>query len=215
MDLLKLDSIFNILLVIHVVSGACCLLIGLGALMAKKGNRRHILSGRIFFYSMNSVAITALMMSLIRTNHFLLMVGLFSFYLNVMGYRSVKNKSLKPSIIDWATILIGMTNSIAMAISGNLVLMIFSGIGIFLVLGDIKTVILVLKKKKLPKLHWLASHIGRMVGAYIATFTAFLVVNLNIGNIGWVLWILPSLVGSILIFYYISKFTKPTQKVKA
>jgi hypothetical protein len=45
---------------------------------------------------------------------------------------------------------------------------------------------------------WLIKHIGMISGAYIATLTAFLVTNINF-NPGWVVWLTPTLVGSILI----------------
>ena len=214
MDLKSYELLFTIVLIIHIVSGSICLIMGLGAIVSKKGKRRHILSGRIFYYSMNTVSGSAVVMSLIKSNEFLLMIGVFSFYLNFMGYRSVKNKSLKPSVADWVVVGLGLTNGVAMILSGNIVLMFFSGLSIFLILGDLKTFVLVLRGKELLKTEWLVHHIGRMIGAYIATSTAFLVVNINNVQPAWLFWILPTVLGAPLIAYYTKKFAAPKKKVR-
>jgi hypothetical protein len=44
-----------------------------------------------------------------------------------------------------------------------------------------------------------------MMGALIASYTAFLVVNVQIKQ-QWVFWLLPTLTGSFLIAYFIRKF---------
>ena len=45
---------------------------------------------------------------------------------------------------------------------------------------------------------WLLKHIGMMGGAYISTVTAFLVNNVHIQQ-QWLVWVAPTLVGSVLI----------------
>jgi hypothetical protein len=53
---------------------------------------------------------------------------------------------------------------------------------------------------------WLVSHIGRMIGALIASITAFLVAGLNIGTI--TVWILPTILGIPYIIYWSRKVKK-------
>jgi hypothetical protein len=52
---------------------------------------------------------------------------------------------------------------------------------------------------------WMPNHITRMMGAMIASYTAFLVVNVKMQP-AWILWLLPTLIGSGLITYYLRKF---------
>jgi hypothetical protein len=60
---------------------------------------------------------------------------------------------------------------------------------------------------------WLPNHITRMMGAMIASYTAFLVVNVKMQP-AWVLWLLPTLIGSGLITYYLRKFA-PKKSAKS
>ncbi|MAC96297.1 MAG: hypothetical protein CMC96_12455 [Flavobacteriales bacterium] len=56
-----------------------------------------------------------------------------------------------------------------------------------------------MKRKKFVKNAWLFDHIGRMSGSFIATSTAFIVVNFSMTP-AWVLWLLPTAIGTPLIF---------------
>jgi cytochrome c-type biogenesis protein CcmH/NrfF len=60
---------------------------------------------------------------------------------------------------------------------------------------------------------WMPNHITRMMGAMIASYTAFLVVNIKMKP-DWVLWVLPTLVGSVLISYFLKKFV-PRKSAKS
>lgn len=46
-------------------------------------------------------------------------------------------------------------------------------------------------KRPADKQHWFFTHGSRMGGAFAATVTAFIVVNMQIGSLTWMLWILP------------------------
>jgi hypothetical protein len=49
---------------------------------------------------------------------------------------------------------------------------------------------------------WLIRHIGMISGAFIATFTAFLLTNVRIDPM-WIVWLAPTVVGTIFITYSI------------
>ena len=55
-----------------------------------------------------------------------------------------------------------------------------------------------MKGKKFVKNAWLYDHISRMGGSFIATSTAFLLVNIQIEPV-WVMWLLPTIVGTPMI----------------
>ena len=66
----------------------------------------------MFFWLITVVAVTAVLMSLIRSGLFLLLVALFSFYLAFTGYRVLSRKTPQqcPSKADWtaaSTMLLG------------------------------------------------------------------------------------------------------------
>jgi hypothetical protein len=45
-----------------------------------------------------------------------------------------------------------------------------------------------------------------MSGSYIAATTAFLVVNIQLPQYNWTLWLLPTVIGSILISRSVRKY---------
>jgi uncharacterized membrane protein len=198
----------TIVLVLHIVSGFLALGAGLMAILSKKGQRVHRLTGRMFFYLMLSVAFTALVLSVIKLNLFLLLIAGFAFYQNVSGYRSVKNKSLRPAWIDWAITVTGLVTGICMVLTLNIVLLVFGGISLFLVGLDLFTYKTVLSGRTVPRLAWLSRHIGMMMGAYIATVTAFVVENVQNAEPAWLPWLAPTMIGVPLMRYWDWKFTK-------
>ena len=102
-----------VLLVIHILSGASALVSAAVALYSAKGKRTHTLSGRIYFWSMVAIFLTAIPMSIASSNVFLFLIAIFSFYLAFAGMRFAKNLNGVPTRSDWLAVLS----------------MIFSGIG--------------------------------------------------------------------------------------
>jgi hypothetical protein len=56
------------------------------------------------------------------------------------------------------------------------------------------------------KMHWWFTHIGSMGGSYVAAVTAFVVVNIQLPQYGWVLWVLPTAIGTAIIAQTIRKY---------
>lgn len=202
----------SITLALHILSGFLALGLGLLALLAPKGQRIHRLSGRTFFYLMLAVAATAVAISTVKLNLFLLLIAGFAFYQNVQGYRSVKNKSLRPSWLDWSVTAVGLITAICMIVTLNLVLLIFGGIAIYLVTLDLITYSVVLRGKQVSKLAWLSRHIGMMMGAYIATVTAFVVVNVQHFEPAWLPWLLPTIAGVPLMRWWDYRYTRKSNR---
>jgi len=207
----RMQFFFKTLLVLHIFTGFLALLFGFIAMIVKKGGKVHRLVGKIFFFSMLGVTASALLISLIKKNQFLLFIAIFSFYQNYMGYRALKEKSLEPLPIDWLVLIVGSVNALFMLCSFNIVLMVFGTINLLLVSGNFRVNILLGRKKALPPLTWLKRHIGMMIGAYIATVTAFIVVNdkwfVSPLVPSWLPWLLPTIVLGPLIVYFTKKFT--------
>jgi uncharacterized membrane protein len=203
----------TIMLILHIAAGFLALGTGLAALIARKGGGRHRLSGRFFYYLMLTVAFSAVIISMMKFNLFLLLIAGFAFYQTMQGYRSVKNKSLKPAAIDWLATIVGLVTGIIMILTFNTVLLVFGGISMFLVFSDLRAYNAALRGKELPKLAWLARHIGMMMGAYIATVTAFVVVNIQHVKPEWLPWLAPTAIGVPLMQYWTWKYTRKTDVV--
>ena len=202
-------STYQGLLLLHIAAGFTALLAGAVSMLAKKGRRWHSRAGRSFFYCMQLVVITSLLMCLLKWNSFLLHIGLFTLYMNVAGYRSVKKKSLRPDWQDWLVLLIAAANSLLMLASMQAVLMVFGGLCAVLVSKDLQMYYWLARGKNLPGKLWLVRHLSMMLATYIATFTAFLVVNIQLPNYGWIVWLAPSAVIAPLINYWVRRIEQP------
>lgn len=197
---------YKIFLGIHILSGFTALLAGFIAIIAKKGKNVHQKAGLTFFIGMIMVCISATVISVMKHNQFLLHIGIFSFFLVYSGFRSVQNKSLLPSLMDWIVVLIAIINCGIMLTSSKIVLIVFGAIGSFLALRDAKLMYDVKNNKAIQKNVWMIRHLGMMLGGYIATFTAFLVVNVSLERLPWLPWLLPTIIGTPLIAYWTRKY---------
>ena len=100
-----MENLFNLFLFPHIVSGFLALVVAPVAMAVKKGGPQHRLWGKIFFYSMCVVGASAMGMSIIKSNIFLAMVGVFSFYLVASGYRALYRRHVNSfkevAMVDW------------------------------------------------------------------------------------------------------------------
>jgi len=211
-------EIFKTLLYTHIAGGLIGLLTGLFIMIAKKGDKRHQKMGRVYFWSMLISAIVAIPMSYLHPNWFLFMISIFTIYMLTTGVRSLKIKKEKDvKKIDWilstTMLLFGLgfiilgTKLILSQNNFGIVLIVFGTIGISFVYKDWKN----FTGRSTIKNFSLTTHIGRMAGAYIASLTAFIVVNNHDFIPGIVAWLLPTLIITPLIF----KWTRKYQRVKS
>ena len=95
------------------------------------------------------------------------------------------------------------TVGIIQKINNSILYVFFGSFGVLLTIKDFQT----FKRITQNRNAWIKSHIGRMVGALIASVTAFLVAGLNIGTV--LVWILPTILGVPYIIYWSRKFKSP------
>jgi uncharacterized membrane protein len=213
---MNIENFLSMMLLFHIAGGTVALLSGLVAMFALKGGSMHRTAGKIYFWGMTAVFVGAVVVALGHKNHFLLMVGFFSYYMTVRGYRILSLKGLhqgqKASPIDWLIISVsgifvltllswgvwGMLHGEEMAI----VAFLFGGIGLSFLTGDIRK----FTSPPAEKMHWWYGHISSMGGSYISAVTAFAVVNIQLPQFQWVLWILPAIIGGIIIGRTIRKY---------
>lgn len=200
----------QILLYIHITAGTIALVIGALAAFSRKGGNLHIQAGRVFVVSMAVTALSAIVLSTIRPNPFLLGIGFFTGYLVFSGWIWARRIKI-PVRMRYARILAypGILAALYMLWQSwsngkvNTVLVVF---GLILLLMAIPDAI----RRKNPDSP-IRLHAGRIGGAYIAAFTAFLVVNLDWGL--WV-WLGPTAVGSPLIALAIRRFVNKNEQRK-
>ena len=212
-------DLFKIILHIHIIAGTIGLLSGTIVIIKKKGDKIHKKIGNFFIISMITTGLSAFVISYLHSNLFLFIVGVFTIYLTTTGYRMISLKKIhegqKPEIIDYILTILMLIASLSFLyigikniFSGNnfgIVLCLFGTISLSLCLLDIKN----FQGKTTDQFAWLKNHIGRMIGAYIAAFTAFFVVNNTfLPNVA--AWTLPTIIGLFIIFRSINKIgTKP------
>jgi hypothetical protein len=212
------EKIISAFLIIHIIGGATSLLSGLFAMLTQKGGMPHRLAGKIYFGGMTAVFIGAVVVAVAHRNDFLLMVGFFSYYMTVRGYRILSLKKLdrgqKFAPLDWIIISVSAIFIFTLITWGvwawmqgsgmGIVGLVFGLIGLTFLVNDIKSYV----NPPTEKMHWWYTHISSMGGSYIAATTAFIVVNIQLPHYQWVLWIIPSIIGGTLIGKTIRKYKK-------
>ena len=211
---MEIEKIAQILIYgIHAPLGGVALVAGGVALIAEKGKKVHKKSGVLFYYSMLISAIAAFIIA-VMPNHispFLFSVGIFSSYFLLGGYRSLRFKNpndtnLKIDKIIASVMLVTGVIMIAYPIvlnkEINIVLLVFGLAGIGFGFRDLH----LFRDKKKLKAKWLKLHIGKMTGGYIASVSAFFVVNQILPNL-WN-WFVPGIIGSGYITYWMVKLNK-------
>ncbi len=213
-----MDDLFHIVRSIHILNGAVALVIAPLAMMTVKGGLWHRRWGKIYFWAMFGVAVTAVVMCFLRSGLFLFLVAIFSFYLALTGYRVLKRKKPedRPGILDWCATVAMLVAGIFLIASGALeadlgsnrwVRIVFGAIGLLLSGSDIRRFF----KPSMNKRAWWFEHMTRFLAAYIATVTAFSVVNFKFLPY-LARWLWPTVIGvaGILIWraYYKKQFAR-------
>ncbi len=209
-----MENLIKTLIYIHAFFGGLGLIAGIISILVRKGGKVHKLWGKIFSVSM----ITSSLLSLIvasfpgHENMFLFLIGVFTIYMVLAGNRAL---TLKASIKSKAN---AVDKSISYTMCGIAFLMLilgiicfvkdnnlwklyffFGSIGLFMTSRDFKA----FKNFTTNNKVYIINHIGRMVGAFITSITAFIVAGLSISNL--VVWLAPTLIGIPYIIFWVRK----------
>lgn len=198
-----MGNTFRAVLAIHIIFGGLALLVAPGAMITRKGGTWHRRWGTVYFWSMATVAASAVALSLLRPGLFLLLVAVFSFYLALTGYRVLYRKTPREraNFLDWGAAMVMLAGGVALVGYGVLLLrtssfgmvaVVFGGIGLLLAITDIRAFL----HPPADKRAWWFTHMGRMLAAYIATVSAFSVVNFHFLPT-LVRWLWPAAVGLV------------------
>lgn len=205
--------------IIHILSGAIAMFSGIAALLFSKQVKNHRPLGKVFAYAMTSVFGTALYMAITKGIDFLLCIAILSFFSVIVGVRSLKFlKGAKPGAFDWAAVVGIIGAGLFLVIKGSLAgLTNFSGgVVLYLVFGTAMVIYGFLIASEFIRIKpgaakWFRLHQSNMGAALIATLTAFCTTVLHeLPSITE--WILPSIIFSPLLSYYIRKSNKVAVK---
>ena len=207
-------SLYHILLYTHIIAGSLGLLLGTITAIRKKADKTHKKIGFYFYTSMTIASLVAMPLSYIHPNLFLFFISVVTLYALITGKRYIaKTKDDTILTIDW--IISGIMALFALSLIGYGAYMFFRGesfgfvpivFGFFSLSGVYEDWQNFTGRSKFSN-PFLTTHISRISGAYIASLTAFLVVNNTIlPNI--IAWLLPTIVMTPIIVRWIRNYGK-------
>lgn len=209
-----MENFIKILIYVHAFFGGLGLISGVVSVVVHKGGSTHKFWGTLFSRSMIVSSLISLVVACMphHTNVFLFLVGVFTIYLVLAGNRALTLKASVKSKADWKDKAISYTMSLSALImlilglisflnNSNLWILytFFGAIGLFMTYRDFKTFKTFTTSPNIS----IVSHIGRMLGAFITSITAFMVAGLNIGNL--IVWLAPTIMGIPYIIFWTRK----------
>jgi uncharacterized membrane protein len=208
-----MEQLVKIFIYIHAFFGGIGLITGIASILLKKGNSQHKKTGKLFTFAMLISTLISIPISCLpnHENPFLFLVGLFTIYLVLTGNRALtfktKEKAERKDIIisgimfvfSIIALFIGIYGYIQ-SIENSILYLFFGSFSLYMTIKDF-----IFYKKRTSK-DWLKNHIGKIIGATIASITAFIVAGLGIGSL--ISWTLPSIIGAIYIYYWKMRLKK-------
>ena len=190
---------YSTLLAIHVAAGFISLTGGFASAATKAlpvAHGWHKRFGRLFLFGMCGVLATALPMTVLRPNLFLLMITLGSIYLAATGWRSARNRNGIPSRTDYALAAGILIVSVAAVAKGVTMLLRGDSMGWVMCVTFVVGTILGLSDLRKFRAagarghERVARHALRMMLGTIGALTAFVVTNFRVDPY-FVLWLAP------------------------
>jgi len=204
-----MEETIKILIYVHAFFGGIGLITGFGSIIAKKGSVLHKNMGKLFSIGMMTSSLISIPISWMpnHENLFLFLIGLFTIYLVLAGNRVLKykrktkaeaiDKIISGSMLVFSIIMVALGSYNLTTDTGTGILYVFfGGFGLFFTIIDFQFY----RNPRKERSAYLVSHIRKMVGAFIASVTAFFVAGLGFMNL--LFWILPSILGTIYIVFW-------------
>ena len=211
-----MESLISSVLWIHILAGTIALFVAPVPMLTAKGGRTHRRWGKVYFWAMAVLALTAVVLAVWRPVVFLALLAVFSFYSAFSGYRALYRKrpaqGQAATGLDWSAAIVTFTASGALAILGILrpnaawervgvVPVIFGAFGMVLAGVDLVKFF----RPPADRNAWWFEHMGGMLGSYIAAVSAFSVVNFALLPTA-VRWLWPTAIGTPLIALWITYY---------
>lgn len=225
MDLLHI--IDRALIYSHVAAGLTGLLVAPLAMLTAKGSTAHRRWGKVFFWAIAWIFASTVGIMFLRPNFFLFVIAILSFYLALTGYRALYRKRPergdKPNWIDWAgtgVAIVAGAGFTGWGAAGLVGMLNFDWPPAFFILGIVFGIglcanaipdLISYSRPSPDRNWWWYFHMNRMLGAYIAMVTAFVVQNVGRhlpAEWQWVAWVTPGIIGSLLIGMWIGYYKR-------
>ncbi|NNC83441.1 MAG: hypothetical protein HKN79_07680 [Flavobacteriales bacterium] len=193
---------------LHAVAGFVVALTGLAQIVTKKGGIYHAVVGFTYLSAWLIVVVTGGYLG----SPLITLFGFLGFYMALTGWRFANRRRTRPKtpekVIYWIGLIVATSTFIwglSLAFQGHwmgIVALIFGAIFLITCIVDILDFIF---KKNIRRLsasrkQWMFEHMTRMYISYIAAMTAFAVIN-EIFITPIYNWLMPTVVGTILIFF--------------
>jgi uncharacterized membrane protein len=219
-----MDALIAGIRLIHIAAGMLALGVAPIAMLTVKGGPTHRRWGKVYFRAMALVALTAVVLALWRPVVFLALIAVFSFYSAFSGYRVLSrkrpDKGQRATALDWTASGVTLAASAALVVLGLLqpgpawervgvVPVVFGVLGIVLAGVDLAKFV----RPPADGNAWWFGHMGGMLGSYIATVTAFSVVNFAFLPTA-VRWLWPTVIGTPLIVLWVTYYRLRFRRTK-
>jgi hypothetical protein len=205
--------------ILHIVAGLQAFVVAPAALVTAKGGLARRRWGKLDFWSMAVVVVSAAILATWRPLVWLALVAVFSFYSALSGYRALSRKrphaGVAANALDWLAAGLTLTASAALFALGvaqpidtwariSTIAMVLGLRGVAVATRDLVSFTWPSRNRQA----WWFSHMTGMLGSWIATVSAFSVVNFTFLPLtAHFLW--PSSVGVRLIFAWIAYYRVP------
>ena len=219
-----MDSLISSVLWTHILAGTIALFVAPVPMLTAKGGRTHRRWGKVYFWAMAVLALTAVVLAVWRPVVFLALLAVFSFYSAFSGYRALFRKRPREgehaTAFDWTAAIVTFAASATLTALGMLrpgpawervgvVPVIFGGVGMVLSGLDLWK----FARRPADRNQWWFDHMAGMLGSYIATVSAFSVVNFTFLPTG-VRWLWPTVVGTPLVAAWITYYKQRFRRAK-
>jgi hypothetical protein len=211
------------LLGIHILAGVTALGGAIVAIVTKSldmTHRWHVYGGRVFFWSAATIFVTAIPLALVKSNLFLLLVAVLSFYVAFAGWRYATHRAGTPRAIDWGSAGAMAVGAVLMFPLGVYLVRIGNLNGITMIVFGIAGGVLctldflALKRGGAKGLARIAQHMTMMLAGTTAIVTAFVVTNFKMQP-SYVPWIAPTLIATPIILYWMVRIRAGRRPVGA
>jgi hypothetical protein len=230
-----MDWLYELSRLTHILAGVLALVIAPVAMLTRKGGGAHRLWGKVYYWSMAWIFVTTVVLVAFRPNIFLLAVGVLSYYQAFSAERVLRLKRPerdKPQALDWLGVFLAIGCGVAVVGWGAGTLaglfqpvrfggvdLAFSALGIFFGLVVLWMGITDLGRFRRPPTeprYWWYLHMSGMLGSYVGAVSAFMVQTVSrwmygveaLAPFAWVVWVLPTAIGSPLIALWIASYRR-------
>src|SRR5215469_16159692 len=97
------------ILVLHICAGMLAMLSGAVAASFRKGSHRHVVAGKVFVFSMLTMAAGGIYLAILKHEPDNVGGGLITFYLTVTAWLTARRMDGQTSKLDWTAVLIPLT----------------------------------------------------------------------------------------------------------